>query len=149
MQIAGDVSKRLAENNPDVWGEGKPGKVALHAVISGLGAAMGGGNVAGAMGGTIAGDLAASLVQTQIEKAVSGLPPDIRDQVANVIANVVAGAAGGAIGGASGALFADMYNRQLHPEEKALAKKSRRRCRHMEQKSLLIILKLKCDKWVS
>ncbi len=126
MQIAGDVSKRLAEKDEDVWGEGKPGRIALHAVISGLGAAMGGGNVAGAIGGTIAGDVATSLVQTQIEKAVAGLPPNIRDQVANVIANVVAGAAGGAVGGASGAsgaLFAYMYNRQLHPEEKALAKK--------------------------
>ncbi|WP_183006175.1 hypothetical protein [Achromobacter sp. UMC71] len=123
MQIAGDVSKRLAEKDANVWGEGKPGRIALHAVISGLGAAMGGGNVAGAIGGTIAGDVATSLVQTQIEKAVAGLPPNIRDQVANVIANVVAGGAVGGASGASGALFADMYNRQLHPEEKALATK--------------------------
>ncbi|MFH7109911.1 hemagglutinin repeat-containing protein [Achromobacter xylosoxidans] len=126
MQIAGDVSEKLAKENPDIWGDGKPGTIALHAAISGMGAAVGGGNIAGAISGTIAGDVTVSLVEDQIQKAVSGLPPQMRDQVANVIANVVAGAAGGAIGGASGAsgaLFADMYNRQLHPEERNLAKK--------------------------
>ncbi|CUR72526.1 Filamentous hemagglutinin [Achromobacter xylosoxidans] len=126
MQIAGDVSKRLAKENPDVWGEGQPGTIALHAVISGLGAALGGGNIAGALGGTIAGDVAVSLVRANIETAVAGLPPQMRDQIINVIANVIAGAAGGAIGGtsgASGALFADMYNRQLHPAERDVARK--------------------------
>lgn len=56
--------------------------------------------------------------------AVVGLSGEMRDQVTNVILNVIASAAGGAVGGVSGAggaSVADMYNRQLHPEEKSLA----------------------------
>ena len=62
----------------------------------------------------------------QINSATSGLPNVIRQQVANVVLNAVASAAGGAVGGisgAGGAAVADMFNRQLHPEEVDLAKK--------------------------
>ncbi|MNV23970.1 hypothetical protein D3C71_1150120 [compost metagenome] len=127
MQIAGDVLKDLKKDNPDLWGEGKAGAIALHAAVAGIGAALGGGNVAGAIAGTVAGDLASSLVQEQIQKAVAGLPPELRDTVANVITNVIAGTAGGLVGGGSGAgsaLAADMYNRQLHPDERKWAKEN-------------------------
>ncbi|MEN4922749.1 hemagglutinin repeat-containing protein [Achromobacter spanius] len=127
MQIAGDVLKDLRKDNPDLWGEGKAGAIALHAAVAGIGAALGGGNVAGAIAGTVAGDLASSLVQEQIQMAVAGLPPELRDTVANVITNVIAGTAGGLVGGGSGAgsaLAADMYNRQLHPDERKWAKEN-------------------------
>jgi filamentous hemagglutinin len=78
MQIAGDVLKDLKKDNPDLWGEGKPGATALHAVVAGIGAALGGGNVTGAIAGTVAGDLATDLVQEQINNAFSGLPPGTR-----------------------------------------------------------------------
>jgi len=120
MQIAGDVLKDLKGKDEELWGEGKPGAIALHAAIAGIGAALGGGNVAGAIAGTIAGDLATNLVRDQVELAVAGLSGEARDQATKVILNVIASAAGGAVGGlsgAGGASVADMYNRQLHPDE--------------------------------
>ncbi|MFY0478657.1 hemagglutinin repeat-containing protein, partial [Achromobacter marplatensis] len=126
MQIAGDVLKDLKKDDPDLWGEGKAGAIALHAAVAGIGAALGGGNVVGAMAGTIAGDVATNLVRDQIEFAVAGLSGETRDQVTKVILNVIASAAGGAVGGlngAGGAAVAEMYNRQLHPDERELARK--------------------------
>jgi hypothetical protein len=90
----------------------------------GLGAAMGGGNVAGAVGGTVAGDYAGAAASAAFGDTLGG----------NVLSNIVSGAAGavaggvlggsaGAMSGANGALSADLYNRQLHPEEKTQAQK--------------------------
>ncbi|CAB3648220.1 hemagglutinin repeat-containing protein [Achromobacter dolens] len=126
MQIAGDVTKKLAKDNPEIWGEGKVGKIAVHSIVAAAGAALGGGNVAGAISGTIAGDLASAAFKDAIDEAMSGLPPAIQREVANIALNALAGAAGGLAGGVSGAgaaLSADMFNRQLHPDEKELAKK--------------------------
>ncbi|MFJ1303051.1 hemagglutinin repeat-containing protein [Pseudomonadota bacterium AL_CKDN230030165-1A_HGKHYDSX7] len=125
MQIVGEVTQALAKDKPELWGEGKPGKVAAHAVVAAIGAAFGGGDVAGAVAGTIAGDLAVGALKDVVEAAMEDVPPMMRKQVAEVILNSIAAAAGGAIGGMSGAGFAssaDMFNRQLHPEEKELAK---------------------------
>ncbi|CUR66303.1 Filamentous hemagglutinin [Achromobacter xylosoxidans] len=130
MQIAGDVADRFTAHDQELWGEGKPGRMALHAAIAGIGAALGGGDVAGALSGTLAGDAASNLLRDQVNQAVAGLPADARDQVSKVILNVVASAAGGATGGmsgASGASLADMYNRQLHPDEGSLIRKSAKR----------------------
>jgi filamentous hemagglutinin len=120
MQIAGDVLNDLKKDDPDLWGEGEAGAIAMHAAIAGIGAALGGGNVAGAIAGTIAGDLASNLVQDQIALAVADLPVELRSQVYKVITNVVASAAGGLAGGlsgAGGAAASNMFNRQLHPSE--------------------------------
>ncbi|MCZ8396222.1 hypothetical protein [Achromobacter ruhlandii] len=131
MQIAGDVADRLTADDQQLWGEGKPGRMALHAAIAGIGAALGGGDVAGALSGTLAGDAASDLLRDQVNQAVAGLPVDARDQVSKVILNVVASAAGGGatggMSGASGASLADMYNRQLHPDEGSLIRKSAKR----------------------
>ncbi|TXD55250.1 hypothetical protein FUT88_23125 [Ralstonia sp. TCR112] len=131
MQVAGDVAGALAKQNPDsgLWKEGEPGRIALHAAIAAIGAAMTGGDVAGAVAGTVAGDLAAKLIEKSVQEATKGLPPSVQATVANVITNVVAGTAGavvggavggsqGAVSGAGGALAADMFNRQLHPDER-------------------------------
>ncbi|CUI31413.1 two-partner secretion domain-containing protein [Achromobacter dolens] len=126
MQIAGDVLKNLAEKDPSIWGQGKPGAIAMHAAIAGISAGLGGGNVVGAIAGTAAGDVASAMILDQIMAATAGLPDGVRQQVANVIVNTIASAAGGIVGGisgAGGAAVADMFNRQLHPEEKELAKK--------------------------
>ena len=61
MQIAGDVADQLKKDDPGTWGEHGVGRLALHTAVAGIGAALGGGNVAGAMAGTVAGDLAASV----------------------------------------------------------------------------------------
>ncbi|CAN0619884.1 protein of unknown function [Burkholderia multivorans] len=98
-------------------------RIISHAAVSGLGAAMGGGNVAGAVGGTIAGDLVGNAAATALSDSVGG------KVLSNVAAGLAGAAAGGALGGsagamtgAGGALNADAYNRQLHPQEKTLAK---------------------------
>lgn len=120
MQIAGDVLKDLAKKDPEVWGEGKKGAIALHAAVAGVGAALGGANAAGAIAGTMAGDLASDLVRDEIARAVAGLPVETRNQVAKIITSVVASAAGGVMGGlsgAGGAAVADSFNRQLHVSE--------------------------------
>ncbi|WMD19452.1 hemagglutinin repeat-containing protein [Achromobacter seleniivolatilans] len=124
MQIAGDITKKLAKDNPDVWGEGKPGKIAVHSIVAAAGAALGGGDVAGAIAGTVAGNLISSTMKDAIDEAMSNLPASIQREAANVVLNALSGAVGGLVGGGSGAggaLSADMFNRQLHPDEKVLA----------------------------
>ena len=126
MQIAGDVLKDLAKKDKDTWGEGRAGNIAVHAGVAGVVAVLGGGNVAGAVAGTVAGDLVSNAIRAQIDQAVAGLPPELRDTAAKLIINTVAASAGGLAGGlsgAAGAAVADMYNRQLHPDERVLAKK--------------------------
>ncbi|WP_192352289.1 hemagglutinin repeat-containing protein [Achromobacter sp. ACM02] len=137
MQLAGDALKTLKEKDPDLWGEGKPGAIGLHAAVAGIGAALGGGNVAGAIAGTVAGDLATNLVKEQVEQAVAGLSGEAREQVTRVILNVIGSAAGGAVGGlsgAGGASVADMYNRQLHPDEGEWIRKNA--ARYAEQQGI-------------
>ena len=94
MQIAGDALKDLAKQDPETWGEGKIGSIALHAGVAGAAAALGGGNVAGAIAGTVAGDVAASAVREQINRAVADLPPELRETAERLILNTVAAAAG-------------------------------------------------------
>ncbi|HCQ46587.1 MAG TPA: hypothetical protein DIW53_07265, partial [Achromobacter sp.] len=102
MQIAGDVLKGLAKENPDVWGEGKTGRIAVHSIVAAAGAALGGGNVAAAITGTIAGDLTAAAAKDAIDNAMQGLPPAIQREVANLVLNVLASSAGALTGGLSG-----------------------------------------------
>ncbi|WLW64073.1 hemagglutinin repeat-containing protein [Achromobacter aegrifaciens] len=137
MQLAGDALKTLKEKDPDLWGEGKPGAIGLHAAVAGIAAALGGGNVAGAIAGTVAGDLATNLVKEQVEQAVASLSGEAREQVTKVILNVIGSAAGGAVGGlsgAGGASVADMYNRQLHPDEGEWIRKNA--ARYAEQQGI-------------
>jgi len=109
-----------------MWNEDSASRTIAHAVVAGGAAALGGGNVAGAVGGTLAGDYAGKEVGQLTNDTLGGT------LLTNVAAGAAGAAAGGAIGGASGAisggggaLSADMYNRQLHPDEKAaIAKKS-------------------------
>ncbi|WP_176015690.1 hemagglutinin repeat-containing protein [Burkholderia sp. BCC0398] len=109
-----------------MWNEDSASRTIAHAVVAGGAAALGGGNVAGAVGGTLAGDYASKEVGQLTNDTLGGT------LLTNVAAGAAGAAAGGAIGGASGAisggggaLSADMYNRQLHPDEKAaIAKKS-------------------------
>ncbi|WP_133649778.1 hemagglutinin repeat-containing protein [Paraburkholderia flava] len=113
-----------ASQQQTLWSNDGAARVGLHAAVAALGAALGGGNVAGAVGGTVAGDLAGSAASDALGNTLGG----------NLLSNVVAGAAGavaggalggssGAMSGANGALGADLFNRQLHPEEVDVVKK--------------------------
>nr|WKF57909.1 hypothetical protein HUO10_002403 [Paraburkholderia busanensis] len=110
---------QAAQSQYALWGNEGAGRIGAHAIVAGVGAALGGGNVLGAAGGTIAGDIASN--------AVTGALPDTLGT--SILSNIAAGAAGatlggalggtgGAMSGANGALGADLYNRQLHPDEK-------------------------------
>ncbi|ORT83449.1 hypothetical protein B7G54_24330 [Burkholderia puraquae] len=122
-------------NNPQLkalFGEGGAGRDALHAAVAAIGAALSGGNVAGAVGGSIAGDALQALAAPIIDQAVASLPAGAQDAARTILNSVVAtagGAAGGALagGGSQGAIAGagaaannDVYNRQLHPDERKL-----------------------------
>ena len=127
MQIAGDRLKELRKGNPELWGEDKPGAIALRAALAGVGAVLGGGDVGGAVMGTVAGDVVSGIVKDQVQQAVAGMSPEAQDVVSKVLLNTITSAAGAAVGGwsgAGGAAAADMYNRQLHPDEYEFAKKN-------------------------
>ncbi|KDB07431.1 Hemagluttinin repeat containing protein [Burkholderia sp. lig30] len=122
-----------AQQQMALWSENGAARIASHAAVSGLGAAMGGGNVAGAVGGTIAGDLVGNAAAGALSDTVGG------KVLSNVAAGLAGAAAGGALGGsagamtgAGGALNADLYNRQLHEDSKA---KERTLAKQLAEKS--------------
>ncbi|SAL63983.1 filamentous hemagglutinin outer membrane protein [Caballeronia arvi] len=123
MTVAGNVADSLAKGNPSLWGTDGAGRIALHGAVAAAGAALGGGNVAGAIGGTIAGDLASGALNTAMGAgAEATLAGNVAAGAAGAAVGGLIGGAGGAMSGGNGALGADLYNRQLHPEEKTLAK---------------------------
>ncbi|MGX7001399.1 hemagglutinin repeat-containing protein [Caballeronia sp. KNU42] len=133
-----EAAGQLAKSNPEVFGEGKPGRDVMHAAVAAIGAAISGGNIAGAVGGSLTSDALTALAKPIIDQAVSGLPPGSQEAARNAL-NVVVATAGGAAagslaGGSQGALAGagsasnnEIYNRQLHEDSKAkeqtLAKK--------------------------
>ncbi|GAB2895439.1 hypothetical protein GCM10027093_33700 [Paraburkholderia jirisanensis] len=107
-----------------LWSNDGAARIASHAVVAGVGAAMGGGSVAGAVGGTVAGDLAGNAAGGALGDTLGGtLLSNVASGLAGAAAGGALGGASGAMSGANGALSADLYNRQLHPEEKTLAQK--------------------------
>lgn len=120
-QAQADIN--AATEQVGLWAPDGAGRTGAHAIIAGVGAVMGGGNVAGAIGGTIAGDVAGNAASHALN------PGDEKTLGGTLLSNVVSGAAGavvggalggtnGAMSGANGAFSADMFNRQLHDNEK-------------------------------
>ncbi|UNJ28232.1 hemagglutinin repeat-containing protein [Ralstonia solanacearum] len=99
----------------DQWKEGGEYRAGLHMA--------GGGSVIGGAIGAGAASLAAPQLTELADKVASSVGGGVAGQMAgNVVANVAAGAVG-SVGGGSGAFMGsnvDRYNRQLHPDEKAL-----------------------------
>ncbi|XOD02580.1 hemagglutinin repeat-containing protein [Burkholderia sp. 22PA0099] len=131
-----EVADRVIDHNPQLkamFGEGGEGRMAMHAAVAAIGAALSGGNVSGAMAGSLAGDALQSLAQPIIESAVGKLPVEAQGAVRNALNEVVAtagGYAGGAVAGGGGALNGagaaldnEVFNRQLHPDEYKKAEK--------------------------
>ncbi|WP_322064082.1 hemagglutinin repeat-containing protein [Burkholderia ubonensis] len=101
-----------------MWKDDSASRIGVHAAVSGIAAALGGGNVAGAVGGTIAGDYAGIAVGNVLGDTLGST------LVTNAVAGAAGAAAGGALGGSAGAMSgaggafnADLYNRQLHQAE--------------------------------
>jgi filamentous hemagglutinin len=117
MQVVGNIGRAAH------WGDDSAARIESHAAVAALGAALGGGNVAGAVGGTVAGDIAGNAVSSATGGAPGGaLIGNIASGAAGALAGGALGGAGGAMSGANGALGADLYNRQLHPDERKWAK---------------------------
>uniref|UniRef100_UPI0016408B1F hemagglutinin repeat-containing protein n=1 Tax=Burkholderia gladioli TaxID=28095 RepID=UPI0016408B1F len=112
----------------DAWKEGG----ANRALMQGAGAALvtglaGGNTVGGAAGAAIASIASGKL--NELSGAIAGSDPtgdvNMNQALGNIVANALATGAGAAVGGESGAFSGynvDRFNRQLHTEEKALAK---------------------------
>ncbi|CAG4926267.1 hemagglutinin repeat-containing protein [Paraburkholderia gardini] len=102
-----------------LWGNDGAARIASHAVVAGVGAGMGGGSVAGAVGGTVAGDIAGNATSHATDGTLGGaLLSNVASGLAGAVAGGALGGASGALSGAGGALNADLYNRQLHPDER-------------------------------
>ncbi|WP_454725880.1 MULTISPECIES: hemagglutinin repeat-containing protein [Cupriavidus] len=99
-------------------------KVVVHGLVGGLITAAVGGNFAMGAAGTAAGTAAIAALNDNLGSL--GLDEGTRDAVLQTVGMVVAGVVAG--GGANGAAaagaagMADAYNRQLHPQEKDLAR---------------------------
>ncbi|WP_227743797.1 hemolysin [Burkholderia gladioli] len=94
------------------------------ALVTGL---AGGNAVGGAAGAAIASIASGKL--NELSSAIAGSDPtgnaNMNQALGNIVANALATGAGGVVGGESGAFSGynvDRFNRQLHPEEKTLAK---------------------------
>ncbi|MGZ2747200.1 hemagglutinin repeat-containing protein [Burkholderia stagnalis] len=107
-----------------LWSNDGAARIASHAGVAAIGAAMGGGNVAGAIGGTVAGDVAGNAASRRLGDTLGGtVLANVASGLAGSLAGGALGGSAGAMSGANGALSADLYNRQVHPEEKTLAQK--------------------------
>jgi filamentous hemagglutinin len=111
-----------AQRQVALWSEDGALRMGSHAIVSGIGAAMGGGSVAGAVAGTVAGDMAGSAAGHALgDDSVGGkLLSNIASGLAGAVVGGAVGGTGGLMSGANGALGADLYNREMHPQERKL-----------------------------
>ncbi|SAK90670.1 cell surface protein [Caballeronia calidae] len=113
----------------DKWQEGGEYRIAMHIAGGAAIAGLGGGNVAaGAAGAGISAAAAGKLNDLSHDIAASSPTgnADADKALGQIVSNVIAAGAGAAVGGSTGAMTAanaDLYNRQLHPDEYAKAEK--------------------------
>ncbi|WP_174464477.1 hemagglutinin repeat-containing protein, partial [Paraburkholderia ferrariae] len=109
----------------DAWDEGGSSRALAQAVGGALIGGLGGGSAFGVIGGAAGAGL------TSLEaKNLAGISNDVASEtgstlLGNLAANVAAGLGGALVGGTAGSATAsnvDLYNRQLDPKEKTLAK---------------------------
>ncbi|WP_175753205.1 hypothetical protein [Burkholderia ambifaria] len=112
------------------WAEGGDNRVALHIAGGALTGGLTGGGL-GAVGGAAGAGVSAKLAPqlNEIAQSIKDAGPagnsNVDELLGNVTSNLLAGGAGALAGGGTGALTSaavDRFNRQLHPQEKALAK---------------------------
>ncbi|VVE30858.1 filamentous hemagglutinin [Pandoraea capi] len=121
--------KAQYQKEADDWKEGGDYRAAMHAAGGAIIAGLGGGNaLGGALGAGLTSKLGGTLneLSENIQKAHPTGNADIDQALAQIVATGVGTAVGAAVGGSSGAFTGynvDRFNRQLHPDEKALAKR--------------------------
>ncbi|MBN3765583.1 hemagglutinin repeat-containing protein [Burkholderia sp. Ac-20365] len=123
-----DVAAQYGQEAKD-WSEGGTDRILLHVAGGALLGGLGAGSLTGAIGGGAGAGVSSALSGQLNDLADSmGAPGTIGHGLGNGLANLIATAAGAAVGGSAGAFAAsnaDMYNRQLHDDEKAsIAKKA-------------------------
>ncbi len=115
----------------DAWKEGGANRALMQGAGAALVTGLAGGNAVGGAAGAAIASIAsiASGKLNELSGAIAGSDPtgdaNMNQALGNIVANALATGAGAAVGGESGAFSGynvDRFNRQLHTEEKALAK---------------------------
>ncbi|CAG9168486.1 hypothetical protein LMG23992_01153 [Cupriavidus laharis] len=123
------AAMEAAQADIEGWKDGGSYRAALHTAGGALIAGLGGGNALAGAAGAGAASLSGGKLSELSNAVASGADTGsaaLNETLGNIAANIVAGGIGAVVGGGSGASMAanvDRYNRQLHPDEKQLAKK--------------------------
>ncbi|MDR8808031.1 tRNA nuclease CdiA-2 [Burkholderia multivorans] len=112
----------------DAWKEGGANRALMQGAAAALVTGLAGGNAVGGAAGAAIASIASGKLN-ELSSAIAGSDPtgnaNMNQALGNIVANALATGAGSAVGGESGAFSGynvDRFNRQLHPEEKTLAK---------------------------
>ncbi|WP_373453253.1 hemagglutinin repeat-containing protein [Burkholderia sp. AU33647] len=137
----GDFADRMKKNatengdqaGVDAWKEGGVNRALMQGAGAALVTGLAGGNAVGGAAGAAIASIAAGKLN-DLSSAIAGSDPtgdaDMNKALGNILANVIATGEGGVVGGESGAFSGynvDRFNRQLHPDERALAKELAKR----------------------
>ncbi|WP_347237467.1 hemagglutinin repeat-containing protein [Paraburkholderia sp. BL17N1] len=126
-----DTAAQYEQDAAD-WAEGGADRVGMHIAAGAVLGGLGGGSFGGALGGAAGAGVSAGLAPrlNDLSSSIANAGPTgnatVDRMIGQIVSNGLAGAAGAAVGGNAGAFAAsnsDMYNRQLHPQEKTLAQK--------------------------
>jgi len=110
------------------WEDGGVNRAALQAAGGALVAGLGGGNALAGAAGAAAASLAAPVLKdlgSSVADSINTSNAELNQTLGNLAANIAASGVGAVVGGGSGAATAanvDRFNRQLHPDEKTLAR---------------------------
>jgi filamentous hemagglutinin len=127
MRAAGDIAHYMANHatTPEeqaAWSDGGSNKILLHGLVGAATAALGGGDaLQGALGAGASEAASKAMSDYLISQKI-----DPYSSEGKALMALASTAIGGAVGGGSGAATAlqgELYNRQLHRDEIALAKK--------------------------
>ncbi|WP_201447139.1 hemagglutinin repeat-containing protein [Burkholderia gladioli] len=129
---ADKMMKEAASNGDkagvDAWKEGGANRALMQGAGAALVTGLAGGNAVGGAAGAAIASIASGKLN-ELSGAIAGSDPtgdaNMNQALGNIVANALATGAGGVVGGEAGAFSGynvDRFNRQLHPEEKTLAK---------------------------
>lgn len=123
-----DQKAKAAGGDGGGWQEGGVYRAEMQAAGAALVTGLAGGNAIGGAAGAGIGSIAGGNLN-KLSGAIADSEPtgnaSMNEALGNMVANAVATGAGAAVGGNAGAFESynvDRFNRQLHPEEKNLAK---------------------------
>jgi len=112
----------------DAWKEGGANRALMQGAGAALVTGLAGGNAVGGAAGAAIASIASGKLN-ELSSAIAGSDPtgnaNMNQALGNIVANALATGASAAVGGEAGAFSGynvDRFNRQLHPEEKTLAK---------------------------